>query len=118
MTASLLGRAGTHLDALRENRVRRRVATGGAIVVGLGAVWIHWIGFVLGGALVSLPQSSIRRGLLAGLGFGVFSWISFVAWLATAGNETLYFGMGQVLAISTVIALLGSLLGALVRGIR
>jgi hypothetical protein len=119
MTATdSLGAAGARLDDLRADPTRRRLATAGAVVLGLAAVWLHWSGFVLGGALVALVQPSVRRGVLAGLGFGVLSWLAFAAWLAVTGDLTLYLGMGQVFAVSTAIPLVGSLLGSLARGIR
>ncbi|AQL42718.1 hypothetical protein BV210_08335 [Halorientalis sp. IM1011] len=108
----------TRLDALRTDLRSRRLATAGAVVVGLVTVPFHWLGFVLGGALVALVQPSIRRGLLAGLGFGVLSWLVFALWLAGRGDLVLYLGMGQVLTVSTAVPLVGSLLGALARGIR
>ncbi|MFB6133305.1 MAG: hypothetical protein ABEJ44_07900 [Halanaeroarchaeum sp.] len=116
--SALLGRMNERLDALRDTPSRRRLGTLGAVVVGLVAVWAHWVGFVLGGALVAHLQPSIRRGVLAALSFGLVSWLSFTAWLATTGDVHLYLGMGQVLGVSTAVALVGSLLGALARGIR
>ncbi|RXK50331.1 hypothetical protein [Halorientalis pallida] len=109
---------GDRLDALRAAPRRRRLATVGAAVVGLVVVPFHWLGFVLGGALVALTQPSLGRGLLAGLGFGVLSWLVFALWISGTGNLGLYLGMGQVLAVSTAIPLVGSLLGALARGVR
>lgn len=118
MMASLLVSAGKRLDDARVDPAIRRRATVAAAVIGLITVWFHWIGFVLGGALVALVQPSIRRGLLAGLGFGVLSWIAFAVWLATMGDLTLYLGMGQVVAVSAVIPPVGGLLGSLARGVR
>jgi hypothetical protein len=115
---SPLAKAGTLLDALRDDATRRRLATLSAVVFGLAVVWFHWIGFILGGSLVSLAQSSFRRGLLAGLGFGVVCWLAFAFWLARAGNFPLFLNMGQVFLVTTVIPLAGSLLGSLARGIR
>lgn len=112
------GTLGDRLDALRADPRHRRLAAVGAVVVGLAVVPVHWLGFVLGGALVALTQPSLGRGLLAGLAFGVLSWLVFALWLAGTGNLGLFLGMGQVFAVSTAIPLVGSLLGALARGIR
>lgn len=109
---------GARLDALRATPRHRRLASVGAVAVGLVTVPVHWLGFVLGGALVALVQPSLRRGLLAGLGFGVLVWLAFALWLAGTGDLGLYLGTGQVLAVSTAIPLAGSILGSLVRGIR
>jgi hypothetical protein len=113
-----LATVGDRLDALRAAPRHRRLAATGAVVVGLVVVPFHWFGFVLGGALIALTQPSLGRGLLAGLAFGVLSWLVFALWLAGTGNLTLFSGMGQVFAVSTAIPLAGGLLGALARGIR
>lgn len=109
---------GARLDALRAAPRRRRLATLAAVVLSLAVVRFHWLGFVLGGALVALVQPSLRRGLLAGLGFGVLAWLAFAGWLAVTGDLSRYLGMGQVLAVSTALPLVGALLGSLARGVR
>ena len=109
---------GARLDALRATPRQRRLATLGAVALSLAVARVHWLGFVLGGALVALAQPTLRRGLLAGLGFGVLAWVAFAGWLAFTGDLARYLGMGQVLAISTIIPLLGALLGSLARGVR
>lgn len=115
---SPLAVAGTRLDEFRADATKRRLATLGAVVLGLAVVWLHWLGFILGGGLAALAQSSFRRGLLAGLGFGVVCWLAFALWLGLAGNLGLFLGMGQVFIVTSVIPLAGSLLGSLARGIR
>lgn len=105
------------LDRLRDSPRRRAVVTVVGIVVGLVAALVHWLGFVIGGALVALPQVSIRRGLAAGLGFGVFAWFVFLTSLGTAGALDTYVQMGPIIAISTVTPILGGLLGSLLRGV-
>lgn len=110
--------AGARLDDLRSEASRRRVVTVGAVLVGLVFTSVHWAGFLLGGALVALPQQSVRRGLLAALAFGVLGWLSFLTFLGNAGALTTYLVMGQVLAVSTVAPLVLALLGGLVRGLR
>jgi hypothetical protein len=105
------------LDRLRDSPRRRAVVTVVGIVVGLVAALAHWLGFVLGGALVALPQVSIRRGLAAGLGFGVFAWFVFLTSLGTAGAFDTYVQMGPIIAISTATPILGGLLGSLLRGV-
>lgn len=109
---------GTWLDETRGDGRRRRLSTVGGVVVGLAFAWVHWIGFVLGGTIVSLVQPSIRRGLLVGLGFGLVSVVAFVLWLGMAGILDTYLEMGQVVAVSVVIPLGGALFGSLVRGLR
>ena len=118
MTDASWNRLGAHLDTLRGSPSRRRLVTAGALVVGLAVGWFHWLGYVLGGALVALPQPSLRRGVVFGLGFGALAWLSFAGWLALTGDLALYLGMGQVFTVSSAIPLAGSLLGALARGVR
>lgn len=112
------GGIGARLDALRATPSQRWLVTLGGALVAFAVVTVHWLGFVIGGALVALAQPSLRRGLLAGLGFGVVAWLAFAGWLAFTGDLARYLGMGQVLAVSTAIPLLGALLGSLARGVR
>jgi hypothetical protein len=109
---------GARLDAVRASPRERWLVTVGGALVAFAVVTVHWLGFVLGGALVALAQPSLRRGVLAGLIFGVGAWLAFVGWLAFTGDLARYLGMGQVLGVSTAIPLAGSLLGSLARGLR
>ncbi|PSQ50842.1 hypothetical protein BRD15_00875 [Halobacteriales archaeon SW_6_65_15] len=88
-----------------------------AAVFGLAAAWVHWYGFVLGGALVGLVSKNLKRGLLAGLGFGLLAWVVFASLLASHGALVAYLGMRQVTVLSAAIPVVGSLLGSLVRGV-
>lgn len=105
------------LDIVRDSPDVRRlvVAIGAVLGVLLGS--LHWLGFVVGGALVALAQPTIRRGLLAGLLFGVGAWLLFVVWLTVLGVVGLYAGMGQLVALSAVIPVACGLLGSLARAI-
>ena len=109
--------ARTWLRELRSNRRERWYALLGATIVGLAAAWVHWYGFVLGGALAGLVSKNLRRGLLAGLGFGLLAWVVFAALLASHGVLAAYLGMVQVTALSVAIPIVGGLLGSLVRGV-
>jgi hypothetical protein len=110
-----LGRA---IEDLREGGYRRwgLALTGAAI--GLVVATIHWIGFLVGGALIAFPQRSIARGVLAGTAFGVVTWGVFVATLAFDRTAAAYLGMGQVVLVSAAIPLVAAFLGSLVRAIR
>lgn len=105
------------LSAVRADRRRRLGASLLGAGVGLALATVHWIGFVVGGALVALPAARLRTGVLAGLAFGLFGWLAFLATLADAGALGLYFETGQLLLVSTATALGGGLLGGLVRGV-
>lgn len=117
MSASLPDRFPGSMAALRERTRDRRVATGLAVAVGLLVATFHWAGFVLGGALVALPQRSIPRGLLAGLGFGAAALLLFGAELAATGNLATAAGMGQVTMVTVAVPLVLGLLGSLARGV-
>ena len=116
--SGLFGSVGAQLDELRANPGSRWLATAAGVAIGLAVAWQHWLGFVLGGALVALAQESIPRGLLAGLGFGVLAWLVFASSLARSGDFGLYLNMGQVLLVSTAIPIAGALLGSIARGVR
>lgn len=105
------------LSATREDPTARSVATLAALVAGLALAQVHWIGLLAGGAAVALPQRSVPRGLLAGLGFGVVAWITFLASLWTTADAGLYASMGQVALLSAAIPLGLGLLGGLVRAV-
>lgn len=65
-----------------ENRATR---FGLVILVGLLASTVHWVGILLGGALVGLLAPSLQRGVLYGAGFGLVVWLVFAVQLVTAG---------------------------------
>lgn len=105
------------LEVVRRDPEIRRLVVGVGALLGFLLAALHWLGFVLGGALVALAQPTIRRGLLAGLAFGALSWLVFVAWLTFLGAGFVYAGMGELVALSAAIPVVGGLLGSLVRGI-
>lgn len=105
------------LAVVRADRRRRLGASLLGVGIGLGLATVHWIGFVVGGALVALPARRIRTGVLTGLGFGLLGWLVFLVTLADAGALSVYFETGLLLAVSLGTALGGGLLGGLVRGV-
>lgn len=92
---------------VRETTRLRRLATVGALIIGLSLGSLHWLGFLGGGVLVALPAATPSRGVLAGLGFGLLGAVWFLAGVALAGTLTavLATGLPAVLAISTPILL-------------
>ncbi|ELZ08200.1 hypothetical protein C479_12703 [Halovivax asiaticus JCM 14624] len=92
-----------------------RVAVVVAVVVGLGLAWFHWLGLLLGGMLVGFVARTLRRALLAGLGFGVVLLAVFAVTVAGSLGQTLamtppiYLTIGAALGLPTF--------GALVRGV-
>ena len=105
------------IDAVRDVGPRRwAVAVAGALL-GLALATTHWIGFLVGGALVALPQRTVPRGIVTGTGFGVLVWGAFLATLALDGTAAGYVGMGQVFYLSVAIPVVAAFLGSLVRGL-
>ena len=105
------------LGAVRSgDRGRRWLVTAAGLAAGLLLVTVHWMGLVLGGAVVGLFQRDLKRAVLAGLVFGVVVLAAFV--LVAPRLEA-----GELLALTpavyvTIGASLGlSLLGSLVRGV-
>jgi hypothetical protein len=85
--------------------------------LGLALSAIHWLGLVAGGLFVGLVATTLRRALLAGLGFGVLvlmTWAALLVWNGTLGEVL---ATGRLLALGAAIALVAPLLGSLVRGV-
>lgn len=105
------------LDALRADRLRRWTAVGVGAAVGLALAWVHWLGLVVGGALVALPTANPKRGALAGLGFGALVLVAFAGVLALRGALVPALGMGRITALTVAIPLVAGLLGGLTRAL-
>jgi hypothetical protein len=89
-----------------------------AVVVGIALANVHWIGLVVAGALVSLPQRSLARGLLAGFLFGVLALGVFLVDLAGAGAAVGFLRFGLLRDVAIAMGLGLPTLGALARGLR
>ncbi|MFC4450299.1 hypothetical protein [Halorussus aquaticus] len=105
------------LTEIRTNRRERWFALAAGVAVGLAAAQVHWYGFVLGGALVGVVSKDAKRGLLAGISFGVLAWAFFAGLVAANGGLLKYAGMGRLLYLSVGIPVGLSALGSLVRGV-
>ncbi len=84
-----------------------------AVVVGLAVSTRHWVGLVLGGALVGLVAPSMRRAFVLGLYYGFIVLGAFAIALALAGGLAKYLAMGQVFVLSLALAVGLAPLGAL-----
>ena len=111
-----LGRIDDALATLRADDTQRRVALIVAVILGVAATAIHWVGLFVAGALIGLTRRSLPRALAAGLGFGVLVvGLFFVATpLITPGN---LFVLAPLSYVTVGIALVGPVWGALARGI-
>ncbi|MFW5938458.1 MAG: hypothetical protein ACOCSN_05895 [Halanaeroarchaeum sp.] len=103
------------ISDLRQNGWRRQGIAAAGALIGLVLATVHWTGFLVGGALVALPQRTVPRGIVVGTGFGLVVWGTFLATLALEGTAGAYLGMGQVFYLSVAIPVLAAFLGSLVR---
>jgi hypothetical protein len=111
------GAVRTALAEIRGDARARWAALAAGAAIGLLAAWVHWYGFLLGGALVGLASQDLKRGLAAGISFGLLGWAVFVGLVATTGALDAYLGMGRLLYLSIGIPVGLSTLGSLVRGV-
>jgi len=102
---------------VREESTAHWVALSVAIVVGLVLSTVHWLGLVVGGALVGLVAASLPRALLSGLGFGLLVatiWALLLALSGALGDVT---AMGELAGLGLLVALLAPVFGSLARGL-
>lgn len=107
----------SRLGRVREEPRAHWLALVVAIIVGLLVSTVHWLGLVVGGALVGLVASSLRRALAAGLGFGVLVVLVWLAVFARAGTLGRLLSMGELTGLGVAIALLAPVVGSLARGV-
>jgi hypothetical protein len=105
------------LAPLREEPQYHWLGVTAAIAFGLVFASVHWLGLVVGGALVGIVATSLRRAVLAGFGFGLLA-VAVWAGLAVSGGALgKVLATGQLAGITVAIGLLSPVLGSLVRGI-
>ncbi|MDZ7701720.1 MAG: hypothetical protein U5J98_06440 [Halobacteriales archaeon] len=105
------------LAAVRADDRQRRLVIAGGLLLGLGLGSLHWLGLVLGGALVALPARTFPRGLANGLGLGLAGLAVFGGLLAVQGALGAVLSTGMVGGVAVIVGLAAPLLGALLRGI-
>lgn len=91
------------------------MALGGAVLLGLAAASVHWIGLVVGGALVGLTRRNLGRALLAGVGFGLLTVAVTVLLTPTTLGDLLQ--LTRVAGLTLLVGVGLSTLGALLRGV-
>ena len=104
------------LGRLREDATERRVALAVVGIVGLGLVWVHWLGLFAAGALVGLVSRDLPRALAAGLGFGLLVLVVHVLAASEMGFGA-FLGLTPVSYVTIGAALVAPAWGALVRGV-
>lgn len=105
------------LAHVRDDRYRRRAVMLVGAAVGLAVAQFHWLGLLLGGALVGLASRDLPRALLAGLAFGVGALAVFLGSLAIAGSLGPVLAMGQLTYLAVATPIGAGLVGSLVRGV-
>ena len=116
-TAGPVVAASEQLGRVREESGPHWVALVVALVVGLVLSTVHWLGLVVGGALVGLVAATLPRALLSGLGFGLLVaalWAFLLGLSGALGDVT---ATGRFAGLGLLVALVAPVLGSLVRGI-
>lgn len=112
----------THSERLpnrtRERQFVRGLLLVGAAIVGIRLASVHWLGIVIGGALVGLLGSTVRRALLLGAFFGLVVWLVFVGSMALDGVVGQFRALADFAALSFAIAVGLGTFGSLARGLR
>ena len=104
------------IEAWRRDPSRRIPLIVTGAFVGLLVTDVHWIGLLVGGALVGMPARSTRWALAYGLGFGVLAWIVFaVVQLGTGIGG--YSAATTLLGLSLGMAVVLGTIGASVRAL-
>lgn len=104
------------LASLRRSPAHRRVALVGAIIVGLAAAWLHWVGLVVAGVLVGLISATLPRAAATGLAVGgLVLVVQLVASPAVDPGELLALAPASYVTVGAALGL--PLWGSLVRGV-
>lgn len=105
------------LATIRADDRHRVAVVAVGLVLGLGLGAVHWLGLVLGGAVVALPARTVPRGIAAGVGLGVLELAVFGGLLAAQGALGPALETGTVGGVAVAVGLVAPVLGSLVRGI-
>jgi len=104
------------LTEARSRPYRRRSLLVAALVAGVLLAWLHWVGLVLGGALVGLASRTLPRAVVGALVLGLL-----VLGTHVVASPTM--GVGEFLALRPLtyvtlgLAVVGPVWGALVRAV-
>jgi DNA-binding transcriptional LysR family regulator len=104
------------LTTVRETPRFHWLGLAAACLVGLVASSFHWSGIVLGGALVGALSDTVKRAVLAGVGFGLLTILVWASLLSFSGNLGKVTAMNEIALLPVGITLGLSVLGSLFRG--
>lgn len=105
------------LTRVRKDPHRHWIALVVSIGIGLVLASVHWLGLVVGGALVGLVSTSLVRALFAGIGFGLLVLLVWTASLWITGSLSRVLEMGEFGLVAVAIALVAPAVGSLLRGV-
>ena len=106
----------TALVTVRSRRRWRWTLLAVAILVGLGLAWLHWLGLVVGGALVGAVSRTVPRAVAASLAFGALVLAVHVLASPVMGAGD-FVGFVPLSYVTLATALVGPTWGALVRAV-
>lgn len=110
---------GRRQPTLERIRTDRRLHLGAlTVAVGIGVVlaWLHWLGLVVGGALLGVVSPTLRYALAAAGGFGL---VVFGVFALTLGDSVVpALTMRPIIYVTAASAVGLPVFGALVRGFR
>lgn len=102
--------------AVRNDDRRRRIALVSAIGIGLGLAWIHWLGLIVGGALVGLTRRGLAGAIVAGAGFGAIT-VALTGLVISSVGMTGLFALSRLTLVTVVAGITLPVWGALLRGV-
>lgn len=105
------------LERLRGDGLVHWLALLVAAALGLGLASLHWVGLVAGGGLVGLVSTSLKRAVLAGLGFGALAVVVWLGLVVVGGAVGAVTATGQFVALTAAVGVTAPVLGSLVRGV-
>jgi hypothetical protein len=111
--SGIVSRLDERLTALRADDTRRRRALAGAVLLGLLLAWVHWVGLVVGGAVVGLTRRRGRWAVLSGAAFGALALAATV--LLTPISPSEFVALRPVNYLTAASSLLLPVWGSLAR---
>ncbi|MFP9191006.1 hypothetical protein [Natronosalvus vescus] len=103
------------LTRVRTERRPHVIALALAVVVGLAFSWLHWLGLIVGGALVGLCARRLSIAVAYGIAFGALVLVAFALSLGGISIRALEMAPAIYLTLGAGIGL--PALGALARGV-
>ncbi|AFK18862.1 hypothetical protein E6P09_08750 [Haloferax mediterranei ATCC 33500] len=83
-----------------------------ATIIGLVAAFVHWAGLILGGVLVGILATSVRRAVPQGLTFGGVAVALHIGMVWWQGELDALFAMETIFALTVAIGFVLPMLAA------